>query len=85
MKRSYSDATGKHIPERLSEYFDFTTWPDKANRPVTRHELSAVLVAIEKQRAPRRFWRWLTASFRKQHPLPGGPTPTPDAKPEGAK
>jgi len=74
-RKTYVDARGQPIPERLSEYFDFTRFPDKANRIVTRHELSQILVHIERQRPSRRFWRWLTSPLRKPVDLPGGPTP----------
>lgn len=63
MKRSYADALGKRPPERLSEYFDFQRWPDKAERKVTRMELLAILDRhFKAQQAMRwytRLWRWL--------------------------
>lgn len=49
--------------ERLSEYFDFERWPEKADRKVTRIELFALLqrrFAVERDmRWYRRLWRWL--------------------------
>jgi len=51
--------------ERLSEYFDFARWPEKASYKVTRAELLAMLtrqhrVVIE-SRWYRRLWRWLVS------------------------
>jgi site-specific recombinase len=47
----------------LSEYFDFTRWPDKADRKVTRVELLALMTqkykAEQASRWWRRLWRWL--------------------------
>jgi hypothetical protein len=52
--------------ERLSEYFDFQRWPDKATMRVTRLELLAIVTQIERARDARtlggflrRVWRFL--------------------------
>jgi hypothetical protein len=62
---AYADALGRRPPERMSEYFDFERWPEKAERKVTRNELLAVLTQIEKgkqqQRWRSRLWRYLKA------------------------
>jgi hypothetical protein len=62
--RSHIDARGRRI-ERLSEYFDFDTDPEKGDKKVTRVELLAVLEAIDRGKRQntrlRRLWRWLRA------------------------
>lgn len=72
-KRTYADATGKPKGERVSEYFDFVTWPEKADRKVTRVELLALMTRwrlVEREsRWYRVLWRWLKAK--------SGSTPTP--------
>lgn len=64
-RRPFGDALGRRPPERLSEYFDFERWPEKAERKVTRLELSAVLTRhfklMESMKWYRRLWRWLKA------------------------
>ena len=52
--------------ERLSEYFDFQRWPEKAAFRVTRNELLAILTQMERAREARtlrgfarRVWRFL--------------------------
>jgi hypothetical protein len=72
-ERRYADAQGKAYPERLSEYFDFQRWPEKATRPVTRLELLAIITQLEKGREQqsfmRRVWRFL------RRPVNSGPVP----------
>lgn len=46
--------------ERLSEYFDFARFPDKASLRVTRNELLAVLTQLERAKQAR-SWRGLVA------------------------
>lgn len=64
-RRSFRDANGRPVPERLSEYFDFTRWPEKATRSVNRTELLALLtrwhMVQRDSRWYRRLWRWLRA------------------------
>lgn len=61
-RRALGDVTGRKS-ERLSEYFDFRTWPEKADRKVTRQELLAILTQkwlVEREmRWYRRLWRYL--------------------------
>jgi hypothetical protein len=51
--------------ERISEYFDFARWPEKADKKVTRHELQIMLariIAVQRdKRWYRRLWRFLRA------------------------
>lgn len=65
----FRDVLGRKAPERLSEYFDFDRFPDKAERRVTRIEFLAVLESIHKHEARnrwhRRLWRWLTGPRKK--------------------
>jgi hypothetical protein len=53
--------------ERLSEFFDFERFPEKATRKVTRAELLALLTrewAVRRDsRWSRRLWRWLTSKL----------------------
>jgi hypothetical protein len=67
------DARGRVPPERISEYFDFERWPEKAERKVTRLELLALLTQLEKGREQTRFlsrlWRFL------RRPVNSGPVP----------
>ena len=64
-RRALGDATGKPQGERISEYFDFTTWPDKRDMKVKRGELLAILTRqwqVEREtRWYRRLWRWAWA------------------------
>lgn len=64
-RRELGDAAGRAKGERLSEYFDFRTWPEKADRKVTRAELLAILTQrwlVEREaRWYRRLWRYLKA------------------------
>lgn len=64
-RKQLGDATGRAKPERLSEYFDFATYPEKRDRKVTRGELLALLTrrwqVEQSMRWYRRAWRWLTA------------------------
>ena len=63
-RRTLGDVRGREA-ERLSEYFDFTAFPEKRDRKVTRQELLAILTRrwlIEREsRWFRRAWRWLVA------------------------
>lgn len=60
--RQYADANGQQ-PERLSEYFDFDRFPDKAKMKVTRNELLAIITMLERgkqqQTFAHRLWRFL--------------------------
>lgn len=71
-RQPLGDATGKIRGERLSEYFDFERWPEKADRKVTRHELSILLnrmIAVQRdQKWTRRLWRWLRAKVGTSGP-----------------
>lgn len=57
------DARGQAEPERLSEYFDFERFPDKAEKKVTRNELLAILTRYDQGRRQTtwrsRLWRFL--------------------------
>lgn len=63
-RRALGDARGQVREEKLSEYFDFRTWPEKAEKKVTRQELLAILTRkwlVEREtRWYRRLWRYLT-------------------------
>jgi hypothetical protein len=65
-KRSGFDVKGERV-ERLSEYFDFTQWPEKRTMKVTRQELLAILTrqwAVQRDSQwHRRLWRWLKARW----------------------
>lgn len=78
-RRAYADATGRHAPERLSEYFDFTSFPEKAQKGVTRSELLALLTRWHQvQHATkwyRRLWVWLRRKPGSEPPV------TPEPKP----
>lgn len=69
-KRSYLD--NRKPGERLSEYFDFTRWPEKATLPVRRQELLAILDRHFKAQEARRWHRRLWAFLRR--PWGSGPT-----------
>lgn len=60
--RAQFDARG-NVQERISEYFDFERWPDKAKKSVTRLELLAILTQIERGKKEQAFfsrlWRYL--------------------------
>lgn len=75
----YRDVLGRKAPERLSEYFDFDRFPDKAERRVTRIELMAILESIHKHEKRNRWytrlWRWLK-SPRSKPVVP----PTPESE-----
>jgi hypothetical protein len=77
-RRALGDATGKK-QERISEYFDFTTWPDKADRKVTRQELLAILTRrwlVEREmRWYRRLWKWLRQRPGSKPIVVGGGVP----------
>lgn len=64
-RRELGDARGQAKGERLSEYFDFSTWPEKRDRKVTRGELLAILTrkyTVEREsRWYRRLWAFLKA------------------------
>lgn len=47
--------------EKISEYFDFVNFPEKAERKVKRNELAAILStyhAAGRQGPLTRAWRW---------------------------
>lgn len=74
-RRPLGDASGRAKPERLSEYFDFNTFPEKRDRKVTRGELLAILTRkwrVESEsRWYVRLWTYLTAK-RGSEPRPVG-------------
>lgn len=77
IRRELGDVQGKTRPERVSEYFDFATWPEKRDRKVTRQELLAFLTRqwlVERERRwYRRLWRWLRAKpGATMEPVGGG-------------
>lgn len=77
-RRALGDVRGQE-GEKLSEYFDFRTWPEKARRRVTREELLALLTRkwlVEREtRWYRRLWRYLTRKPGAPPPaVGGGPT-----------
>lgn len=78
--RELGDATGRAKAEKLSEYFDFTAYPDKRDRRVTRGELLAILTrkwAVEREsRWYRVLWRWLRSRGGS------GPVVVPNPQPE---
>jgi hypothetical protein len=82
-RTSYADAFGRSPGEKLSEFFDFERWPEKAEKKVTRHELSVIL--SQYHRAIRygawymRLWRWLLAK-RGSGPVAAVPTTDMTAK-----
>lgn len=71
-RRGFS-ATGQAPGERISEYFDFERFPEKASLRVTRLELLAILTQLEKGKTQQRFgsrlWRFL------RRPFGDGPVP----------
>lgn len=73
-RRALGDVSGREA-EKLSEYFDFEKFPEKADRKVTRRELLAWLMrqnAVQEQRRwHRRLWAWLVAR-RGSSPRPIG-------------
>lgn len=75
-RRALGDASGRAKPERVSEYFDFTTWPEKADRKVTRQELLAILTRRWKVEQDlkwyRRLWRALIAKRGSGPQVVGG-------------
>lgn len=79
-RRALGDATGRAKPERLSEYFDFRTWPEKADRKVTRQELLAILTRrwlVEREtKWYRRLWTYLRAKVGATQVPVGGGVPT---------
>ena len=83
-RKAFGDVYGRQRPERLSEYFDFERWPEKAEKKVTRHELQVLL--SQYHRALRynswysRLWRWLTGRWGK--PVEATPTPTQETTQE---
>lgn len=58
-RRAATDIYGK-THERISEYFDFQRFPEKATYRVTRNELLAVITQIERAKQAR-TWRGLVA------------------------
>lgn len=50
------DARGRAPGEKLSEYFDFDRWPDKAERKVTRNELLAILTRYDQGKRQTTWW-----------------------------
>lgn len=71
------DVRGQKLPERMSEYFDFQRWPEKAEMKVTRNELMAWLTqyarASQQMRWYSRLWRFLRA------PIGSGPVKATEA------
>lgn len=65
------DVRGQKLPERASEYFDFTRWPEKAEMNVKRNELLFWLTqyarAQQQLRWYVRVWRFL------RNPIGSGP------------
>jgi hypothetical protein len=90
-RTSYADALGRKPPERLSEYFDFQRWPEKAALNVKRIELLAILerdYQMRRQGAWHRVvWRWLRARVgsgpvaRVPEKPATPPPPTPEVTP----
>lgn len=70
------DANGRR-QERLSEYFDFRAFPDKASMKVTRNELLVILTTQWRRemesRWYRRLWRWLMVQITPKKPVPNEP------------
>ena len=64
-RRALGDVRGARAGERVSDYFDFKSDPDRAKLKVTRAELLAMLTRqwqIQREGVwYRRFWRWLRA------------------------
>jgi hypothetical protein len=64
-RRDVGDVRGGAKGERISEYFDFNTWPEKRDLKVKRGELLALMTrqwAVQREtRWYRRLWRWLKA------------------------
>ena len=62
-RRALGDVRGASKGEKASEYFDFTTDPDKAGKRVTRAELlfwlSRQWLINRERRWYRRLWHWL--------------------------
>lgn len=88
------DVHGRKRPEKLSEYFDFSTWPEKAELPVRRNELMAILTQYDRARkvmSPwgrvklvlRGLWLFITAPSGTKAPvIEAVPSkPEPEAKP----
>lgn len=73
-RRALGDVRGSTTGgERLTEYFDFTRWPDKAGYRVTRMELLAIVTQIERARQARtlggfltRLGRWIMRPIRSK-------------------
>lgn len=76
-RKTLGDVRGRST-ERLSEYFDFRTWPEKADKKVTRQELLAILTRrwmVEREmKWYRRLWRWLLAKKGSGPVVVGGGT-----------
>lgn len=70
-RRQLGDVRGQERGEKLSEYFDFATWPEKRTKSVKREELLAILTRkwlVEREtRWYRRLWSWLRRA-RHSHP-----------------
>lgn len=65
-RRKYADAQGRKPPERLSEYFDFERWPEKAAKPVTRIELLAWLMRQHQVARSKKWWYRLWVYLKRK-------------------
>lgn len=80
LRRPLGDVQGRKT-ERLSEYFDFDRFPEKADLKVRRNELLAILEQLEKGKAHMAWWRRLWRALKR--PVGSGPLPaTPATKGE---
>lgn len=72
-RRGQFDVNGRAPGERISDYFNFQQFPDKAGLKVTRNELLAILTQLERGKSEQRFlsrlWRFL------RRPVNSGPVP----------
>lgn len=80
-RRKYAEANGEKPGERISDYFDFKQFPEKAGMKVTRIELLAILIRQEKVRRESAFWHRLWRFLRR----PVGSPPAVLAATEGEK
>lgn len=80
-RKLYADANGQPPGERISEYFDFKKFPEKASMKVTRIELLALLIRQERVRRESAWWYRLWRFLRR----PPGSPPATLAATEGEK
>ena len=80
-RKLYADAKGQAPGERISEYFDFKRFPEKAEKKVTRLELLAILIRQERVRRESSWWYRLWRFLRR----PPGAAPATIASTEGEK